>query len=97
MSFSCSGKNAALLQRKIESENLPYSLEHQQQLMKLSLVGVGMITHSGIAAKVFRILTDAGIRFYQITTSEISISLTLDVENGEKAVALLAKAFDLCE
>ena len=52
-------------------------------------------THSGIAAKVLTTLSDHNIRYYQITSSEISISLTIEEKDKLKAVEVLGKAFDL--
>ena len=63
--------------------------------MKLSVVGVGISTHSGIASKTLNTLTKNGIKYYQITSSEISISLTIEKKDKEKAVQVLAQAFDL--
>lgn len=62
---------------------------------QISVVGVGMATHTGVAAKVFGVLADAGISYYQITTSEISISFTIDPHNKSKAVSVLSRAFEL--
>lgn len=95
LSFSCSAEDAALLNRRIREENLPYEIETQGALCKISLVGVGMITHSGIASKAFAALYQNGIRYYQVTTSEISISIMVDAENTQLAVQALAKVFDL--
>lgn len=64
-------------------------------LIKISLVGIGMMSHSGVAATVFQAFAKEDIRFYQVTTSEISISYTIDKENREKAVNALAKEFNL--
>ncbi|MDD4074488.1 MAG: aspartate kinase [Eubacteriales bacterium] len=97
LSFSCSLEDAALLQRKYGERGLPYALDVQQPLGKISLVGVGMITHSGIASRAFSVLYQNGIRYYQITTSEISISITVDVANMQNAVNMLARAFGLCD
>ena len=61
----------------------------------ISLVGVGMATHVGVAGTVFATLAEQGIPHYNITTSEISISATIDAENKAKAVVALAEAFRL--
>ena len=49
----------------------------------------------GVASTVFSVLAQEGIRYYQITTSEISISVTVDRENKGKAVIALGEAFNL--
>ena len=59
------------------------------------LVGLGISTHSGIASKVLNILSENGIKYYMITSSEISISLTIEKKDKVKAVQALGKAFDL--
>ena len=56
---------------------------------------MGISTHSGIASKVLNTLNANGIRYYMITSSEISISLTIEKKDKEKAVEVLGKAFDL--
>ena len=63
--------------------------------IKLSLVGLGISTHSGIASKVLNILSENNIKYYMITSSEISISLTIEKKDKVRAVQTLGKAFDL--
>ncbi len=72
-----------------------YPIERMLGYIKLSLVGLGISTHSGIASKVLNILSENNIRYYMITSSEISISLTIEKKDKVKAVQALAKAFDL--
>lgn len=64
-------------------------------ITKISVVGIGMNSHSGVAAKVFSIFSNNDIEFKQITTSEISISLTIDTKDKQLAVNALAKEFNL--
>ncbi len=64
-------------------------------LAKISLVGVGMRSHAGIATEMFRALADKGINIQMISTSEIKISVTIDLEYAELAVRTLHKVFDL--
>ncbi len=97
LSFSCKPEDALLLQKACGQSGFPYALALQSTLAKISLVGVGMITHSGIANRAFEVLYQNGIRYYQISTSEISISITVEAENLERAARLLAEAFGLCE
>ena len=65
------------------------------KIAKVSLVGVGMRTHSGIAAKMFKILADAGINIQMISTSEIKISVVINENYMKKAVEVLHKGFGL--
>ncbi|MFN0132305.1 MAG: aspartate kinase [Phycisphaerales bacterium] len=66
-------------------------------LCKVSAVGVGMRSHTGVAAKMFKALAEAGVRIQNITTSEIRISCILAKEDGEKAMRAVHAAFGLGE
>ncbi len=61
---------------------------------KVSLVGAGMKSHPGVAAKVFRTLADAGINIEMISTSTIRISCVVGNENVAAAVEALHGAFE---
>lgn len=71
------------------------SYEVDNRLAKVSIVGLGMKTHTGVAAKAFGALADAHINIQNITTSEIVISCILDAKDGERAVQVLHAAFGL--
>lgn len=62
---------------------------------KLSVIGAGMRDMTGVASKIFKTLLTSDIPFYQVTTSEISVSYVVDENYGEKAARLLCEAFDL--
>ena len=64
-------------------------------IAKVSVVGVGMRSHSGVAAKVFKTLAEKGINIEMISTSEIKISLVVQQDRAEEAVIALHDAFDL--
>jgi len=64
-------------------------------VVKISVVGTGMRTQSGVAAKLFKILADNGIDFMLVTTSEISISYTIDKKLMKKAVDAISEKFGL--
>ena len=64
-------------------------------IVKVSLVGVGMRSHAGIAARMFRTLASEGINIRMISTSEIKISVVIEDKYLELAVRALHKAFDL--
>lgn len=68
-------------------------VERNDNIAKVSVVGLGMKTHSGTAGKMFEILAREGINIYAISTSEIKISCLIDEEQAEKAVKELHKAF----
>lgn len=69
--------------------------EIDEEVTKLSVVGNGMRSHSGVAAKMFKILAENDIEFKQITTSEIRISYTINPKDKIKAVHAIAKVFNL--
>ncbi|HQR53473.1 MAG TPA: aspartate kinase [Burkholderiales bacterium] len=65
------------------------------KIAKVSVVGVGMRSHVGIASKMFRALAEEGINIQMISTSEIKISVVVDEKYMELAVRVLHKAFEL--
>ncbi|MBX3635802.1 MAG: aspartate kinase [Rubrivivax sp.] len=65
------------------------------KICKVSIVGIGMKSHAGVAAKMFRTLSEEGINIQMITTSEIKTSVVIDEKYMELAVRALHKAFDL--
>jgi len=79
------------LQVKIPNSNIYFD----DSLIKLSVVGVGMISQSGVASKLFEIFSKNNIKFYQVTTSEISISYTIKETDMNKAVSAIVKIFNL--
>jgi len=62
-------------------------------IAKISVVGVGMRTHAGVAAKMFEVLAREGINIEMISTSEIKISVVIDAKYTELAVRVLHDAF----
>jgi aspartate kinase len=64
-------------------------------IAKVSAVGIGMRTHSGVAAKFFGALAKAGVNILMITTSEIKISVAIDPAQADAAAQAVHKAFDL--
>ena len=65
------------------------------RIAKVSVVGVGMRSHAGIASRMFRVLAEEGINIQMISTSEIKISVVVDEKYMELAVRVLHKAFEL--
>jgi len=68
-----------------------------EHIGKVSIVGVGMRNHPGVAARMFQSLANAGINILMISTSEIKVSCVIDEKEVERAVQVLHKAFDLGE
>ncbi|MEF2250888.1 aspartate kinase [Ralstonia solanacearum] len=71
------------------------SVAGDPKVSKVSVVGVGMRSHVGIASKMFRTLSEEGINIQMISTSEIKISVLIDEKYMELAVRALHKAFEL--
>jgi len=64
-----------------------------EKIGKLSIVGVGMRSHSGVAAKMFEALAEANVNIDMISTSEIKISVVIDAAKGDQAVKAVHEAF----
>jgi len=78
-----------------EYEKNAEGIEYDDSIAKVSVVGVGMKSHSGVAAKAFETLADENINILMISTSEIKISMVIDEKYGELAVRALHKAYEL--
>ena len=70
-------------------------IKGDDKIAKVSLVGVGMRSHAGVASKMFQVLADEGINIQMISTSEIKISVVIHEKYLELAVRALHSAFDL--
>jgi aspartate kinase len=70
-------------------------LRGSTDVVKVSCIGVGMRTHAGVAAKMFRALADKGINIQAITTSEIKVSILIDADYTELAVRTLHSLYGL--
>ena len=68
---------------------------HSADVAKVSIVGIGMRSHAGVAAKMFKALADKGINIQAITTSEIKVSVLIDEAYTELAVRALHTAYGL--
>ncbi len=71
------------------------SVELKDKIAKVSLVGVGMRSHSGVAARMFETLAAKGINIMMISTSEIKISCVIEEQHLEPAIQALHQAFEL--
>ncbi len=100
MTFSCptdqvARAEQALLAIKDQGELNYAELVADTEVAKVSVVGIGMRSQSGVAAKMFKILSDEGVNIQVITTSEIKISVLIDRKYMELAVQSLHDAFEL--
>lgn len=96
ISFTVSKGNAEEAMRVVESlkDTLHFqTIECSQDISKVSVVGAGMQSNPGVAAKMFEALMDANINIQMISTSEIKISVLINFEDSTRAVAAIHDAF----
>ena len=98
LSFTASAEDKSAMEaimHKIISPIEGVTMSTVTDIVKISVVGSGMRTQSGVAAKLFKLFADHGIQFMQVTTSEISISYIMKKSYKEKAVFIIAEDFQL--
>lgn len=98
ISFTMPAGEVETVFEKLDSlgEELGYrELTTDSSIGKLSLVGAGMRSHPGVSATLFGALADAGINIEMISTSEIRISVVVDIDVLDRAVRVVHSAFDL--
>ncbi|MEQ1813709.1 MAG: aspartate kinase [Candidatus Nitrotoga sp.] len=88
-------KAMEILKNKVQKHIGAAAVVGDDKTAKVSVVGVGMRSHVGIASKMFRTLAEEGINIQMISTSEIKISVVIDEKYLELAVRVLHKAFEL--
>jgi aspartate kinase len=81
------------LVRMVVNEIGADGIRHEDQVAKVSIVGVGMRTHAGVAARMFRVLADERVNIEMISTSEIKVSVVVNAKYGELAMRALHDAF----
>ncbi len=70
-------------------------MDFDEHVCKVSVVGVGMKSHSGVAATAFTVLSESNINIQMIATSEIKVSMVIDEKYGELAIRALHEAYEL--
>ncbi len=88
-------KKALEILQRVARELKAREVSGDDKIVKISVVGVGMRSHAGIASQMFRALADEGINIQMISTSEIKISVVVDEKYLELAVRALHSAFGL--
>ena len=88
-------KAMELLQKQVVPQIKARGVAGDNRCAKVSVVGVGMRSHVGVASKMFKALADEGINIQAISTSEIKISVVIDEKYMELAVRVLHKVFEL--
>ena len=84
-----------ILESKVKPDIKARGVQGDDHIAKVSLVGIGMRTHAGIAARMFEALAKEGINLQMISTSEIKTSVVVDEKYMELAVRVLHKTFEL--
>jgi len=99
LSFTLGRSDMAKAMRMLNDQVKPAikcrEITGDDRMAKVSVVGLGMRSHAGIAAQMFRTLAEEGINIQMISTSEIKISVVVDEKYAELAVRVLHKAFEL--
>ena len=100
MTFSCPVDQVLRAEKAMQDAKANGSINYHDLVSdtgvaKVSVVGIGMRSHTGVAAKMFRVLSAEGINIKVITTSEIKISVLIDRKYMELAVQALHDAFEL--
>ena len=100
MTWSCPTDQVMRAEKAIEAAKTEGVINFQEviadtDVAKISVVGIGMRSHTGVAAKMFQVLSAEGINIKVITTSEIKISVLIDRKYMELAVQALHDAFEL--
>jgi aspartate kinase len=90
-------KKALTLTEELAAEIGAKGVTLREDIAKVSVIGVGMRTHSGVAAKMFETLANHGINIMMISTSEIKVSCVIGAKYTELAVRVLHDAFGLGE
>ncbi|ASP22993.1 bifunctional aspartokinase I/homoserine dehydrogenase I [Antarctobacter heliothermus] len=100
MTFSCPTNQVARAEKAMEEAKTKgeinfHGIVADTNVAKVSVVGIGMRSHTGVAAKMFKVLSNDGINIKVITTSEIKISVLIERKYMELAVQALHDAFEL--
>lgn len=100
MTFSCPVNQVARAKKAMEEARAAGNIDYEElvvdtEVAKVSVVGIGMRSHAGVAARMFKALADENINIKVIATSEIKISVLIDRKYMELAVQALHDAFEL--
>jgi len=96
ISFTVAKSDMELAARRLEENRDSIRFDHidvSDDIAKVSIVGAGMMNNPGVAAKMFEALFNAGININMISTSEIKVSVLVDVQDAERAVQVIHDRF----
>lgn len=86
-------RHALELVREVVADISAAGVRHEDLVAKVSIVGIGMRTHAGVAATMFKVLAAEGVNIEMISTSEIKVSVVVNAKYGELAMRALHDAF----
>lgn len=95
LSFTAPKDDLFIIEKIMSEFNEGFEVSIEQEMTKISVVGIGMRNQSGVSGRLFRLLANHDIKFKQVTTSEISISYMIDTKYKETAVSVLSKELNL--
>ncbi len=98
ISFTVFGRNlnkTLIAVKEVSKKIKAHDVTYNKDIAKVSIVGIGMRSHSGIASKMFSALAEKKINIEMISTSEIKISCIIEKRHADKAIRALHKAFNL--
>lgn len=95
MTFTVPAEDMDKAVKAIEALDLGAKIHASNDVSKVSVIGIGMVSHSGVAQTMFKTLAEKGINIHVISTSEIKISVLIDKEYRELAVRALHTAYGL--
>lgn len=87
----------ATIERHRSSSLKCHKVDVEKNVAKVSIVGAGMMSNAGVAAKMFEALYDVGVNIKQISTSEIRVTVLIDETQVERAMNAVHEAFSLAE
>ncbi|MHC4674929.1 MAG: ACT domain-containing protein, partial [Planctomycetota bacterium] len=88
-------KEAAVVCEEMAKDIGFKQVQVDENVAKVSIVGIGMKSHTGVAAKMFNALADEKINIHNISTSEIVVSCMINQKEGDRALQVLHAAFEL--
>ncbi|MDN8587928.1 aspartate kinase [Paenibacillus sp. 11B] len=95
-SVALSDRENALRVIEVLHSRLPYrEVTSEENLVKVSIVGAGMVSHPGVAAKMFQVISGEGVSIKMVSTSEIKVSCVIDGEKLHDVIKALHTAYDL--
>ncbi len=88
-------KQAMAICQKVAGDLGALDVDSDAEIAKISIVGLGMRTHSGVASTLFQALSGAGINIQMVSTSEIKVTCVINLNDADEAVRVLHRAFRL--